>query len=237
MGFATNTSHQTFDTDVKVETPESIDLHARAAGPVPRMLAYTIDALWRYLGLAIVLMLISFMGDAGIGLFLLISFLAEWFYPVLFEVFRDGQTPGKKCMDLTVVNDNLTPVTLGTSLTRNLLLAADFFPAFFVSGIICMTLTGRFQRLGDLAAGSLVVYKNTQERTLSLPECEAKPSPFPLDIEEQIAITEFTQRHQKLSAGRKQELADILQDCLPTKGEASVTFLHSIGIWLLGGQR
>lgn len=79
-----------------VETPEGIEFTSSVAGPLPRTLAYCIDFSWRllvYLALGIFMI---FAGDVGMGFFLVIAFLLEWFYPVFFEVFKNGQTPGKK---------------------------------------------------------------------------------------------------------------------------------------------
>ncbi|MEJ2416940.1 MAG: RDD family protein [Exilibacterium sp.] len=108
--------------------PEGIDLHAELAGPIPRILAYTVDIFIRLIALTTVSATLSFMGKAGTGVILVLSFLAEWFYPVIFEVLNKGQTPGKLTLGLAVVNDDLTPISWGTSVLRNLLRAADFLP-------------------------------------------------------------------------------------------------------------
>ena len=68
-----------------------------------------------------------------------------------------GQTPGKKVLGISVINDDLSPVTLGTSMVRNLLRTVDFLPLFYLAGLVCMLSNQRFQRLGDLAAGTLVI--------------------------------------------------------------------------------
>ncbi len=129
------------DTLYQVETPEGIDLHAQLAGPVPRIVAYAIDITIRMIVILVVSIVLAFTGNTGIGLILLISFLLEWFYPVFFEVYRQGQTPGKKQMKLIVVNDDLTPVNFGTSLIRNLLRFTDFFPVFYLGGLLCMVVS------------------------------------------------------------------------------------------------
>ena len=226
-----------FDTNYQVETPESIDLHAQIAGPVPRMLAYAIDLVIRAIIIIFLWIITLFIGDVGTGLFLIAWFLLEWFYPVLFEVYRDGQTPGKKSMGISVINDNLTPIGWSSSLTRNLLRAADFLPSFYVGGLICMVSNQRFQRLGDIAAGSLVIHKDRDESNLTLPKTTPRPSPIPLDIEDQIAIIGFTQRHQQLSQDRQQELADILKDVTRTPQKNAIDYLQGIGCWLLGDRK
>ena len=116
------------DTVYDVETPEAIDLTANLAGPLARTLAYSIDLCIRTGVSTVAIIILAFMNEAGWGVFLIVSFLLEWFYPVLFEVLRQGQTPGKKWLGLAVVNDDLTPITWSSSIIRNLLRAVDILP-------------------------------------------------------------------------------------------------------------
>ncbi|TVZ39550.1 putative RDD family membrane protein YckC [Alteromonadaceae bacterium 2753L.S.0a.02] len=224
-----------FDTSYRVETPESIDLIAQLAGPIPRVLAYCIDLAIRSIVQLLILIVLLFAGKAGMGIFLVISFLMEWFYPVFFEVLRDGQTPGKKALKIAVVSDDLTPVTWSTSIIRNLLRAADFLPMGYAFGLIAMTTSGRFQRFGDIAAGSLVIYRREISKdAFKLPESVATPPPVALSLEDQVAFTGYVQRHSQLSHGRKEELANILEPVTQTKGDAAVKLAQGIGNWLLG---
>src|SRR5208282_5922974 len=94
----------------------------------------------------------------GMGLLLIILFLLEWFYPVAFEVLARGQTPGKKLMDLRVLRADGAPVGWSRSTVRSLLAFADFLPFGFAAGLTAMLVSRRFQRLGDLAAGTVVVH-------------------------------------------------------------------------------
>lgn len=222
------------DTRYQVETPEGIDLHAALAGPVVRILAYAIDLMWRSAVLTIFMLLLFFAGKTGIGFFLLLSFLMEWFYPVLFEVYAKGQTPGKKAMGIVVVNDDLTPIRWSPSLIRNLLRAADFFPFFYLGGIFCIVAGAKFQRLGDLAAGSLVIYRESSNTELTLPDCVPRPAPIPLVLEDQLALIAFTQRHTELSFARQQELAEIVAVPLQCDRDHAVAYLQGLGSWLLG---
>ena len=222
------------DTLHLVETPEGIDLQSELAGPVVRALAYLIDILIRSLILSLLSIILAFAGVAGIGGILIVSFLLEWFYPVWFEVYRNGQTPGKKNMGLAVVNDDLTPITLSSSIIRNLLRFVDFLPFGYLAGLTTMVLTRRFQRLGDLAAGSLVIYRNPARENSALLDETPQPPPVPLSLEDQIAIIAFTERHQELSAARQEELADILSEITHRRGDKNIRYLRSIGNWLLG---
>ena len=145
------------DTTCLIETPEGVDLEVVPAGPVVRMAAYLADLGIRLLVLVFVGAIAAVAGAFGQGLTLLVYFALEWLYPVLFETLRNGQTPGKKLMGLRVIRDDGTPVGWGDSALRNLLRTADFLPVGYALGLCTMLVSGRFQRLGDLAAGTLVV--------------------------------------------------------------------------------
>jgi uncharacterized RDD family membrane protein YckC len=224
-------------TGVLVETPESIDLEAEPAGIVVRGLAFSIDLLIRALILIVLGLALLSAGEAGMGLMLIVWFLLEWFYPVFFEVLRSGQTPGKKKMDLRVVNDDLTPVGWGTSIIRNLLRWADFFPVLYTAGLATMAWSRRSQRLGDMAAGTLVIYSRAESAQAAAPSAQAHPPPVPLGREDQVAIIGFAQRHRQLSEERQRELADILGPLLPVDAAQRVEYLRGVGNWLLGGRQ
>lgn len=225
------------DTLYQVETPEGIDLQADLAGPLPRAIAYAIDSGLRALVLGALGIALAFIpGRTGIGVFLLISFLAEWFYPVLFEVYRNGQTPGKKWLRLAVVNDDLTPVRWSTSLVRNLLRTVDFLPMAYIGGLLCTLLNGRFQRLGDLAAGTLVIHRPEPAPAAGLPAVRPCAPPAALSLEDQIAIVDFAQRHAQISGDRQRELANILADVVDARDDAAVERVRGIGAWLLGAR-
>lgn len=225
------------DTRYQVETPEGIDLYAQLAGPVPRILAYLIDVMLRAAVLCALSLVLYAAGNAGTGLLWVLAFVLEWFYPVLFEVYARGQTPGKKAMQLTVVNDDLTPINWSPSIVRNLLRAADFCPFAYFLGLICMTLSRHFQRLGDLAAGTLVIHQEQNMENVPLPAVPPCAPPVALALEDQVAVIGFTQRHQQLTRSRQQELAMIVQDLMQSDSAHAVEQLQGIGCWLLRGQR
>lgn len=221
-------------TQVSVETPESIDLQAEPAGVIVRSLAYAIDMLIRT-GVMIAAFFVLFLaGRGGQGLFLLVFFVITWFYNVIFEVRFQGQTPGKKAMGIAVVHDDLTPIGWGTSIIRNFLRTADMLPALYCFGIASMMATRHFRRLGDLAAGTLVIYRRKKNKAEKWPEVRPHPAGISLERDDQTAIVNFTQRHQQLSNARQQELADILSPILPVDKPRRIEYLRGIGCWLLG---
>jgi hypothetical protein len=88
-------------------------------------------------------------------------FIFFWGYYILFEIFWNGQTPGKRWSGLRVIRNDGTPVTLSESIIRNLVRIIDLLPAAYGIGVITMFLDKKSRRLGDLAAGTLVVHDRT----------------------------------------------------------------------------
>ena len=93
------------DTTHPVETPEGVVIELLLAGPLPRAAAWLIDAAIRIFSLTLLgLLLLLFFGNIGAGVWLILYFLTDWLYPVFFEVYYKGQTPGKRAMSLAVVH-------------------------------------------------------------------------------------------------------------------------------------
>ena len=165
---------------------------------------------------------------------LITVFLLEWFYPVLFEI-RNGYTPGKKIFNLMVCHDNGTPVAWQASVIRNLLRFADFLPVCYGFGLTSMLFSRDFKRLGDRAAGTLVVYQHNEDKDYSIPERKALTLPQPLQLPEQRAILDFAERSSQLSGERVMELADILNEFTGKHGRPAVDALFGYANWLQRG--
>lgn len=135
------------------------------AGPGSRGLAALLDMMLLTVGYAFLLAIQALalpyvppIGvEAGIAIVVLISYFLQVIYFVAFEVARDGQTPGKRALALRVVQDDGTSVGLLPSLIRNLLRPIDFLPLAYSIALIAVFVTRKAQRLGDLAAGTVVV--------------------------------------------------------------------------------
>ena len=226
------------DTIHAVQTPEGVDLSLPVAGPVPRALAYGLDFLIQGSFLSAVQSVLFAAGSSGfaVGLNLIAVFLIYWFYPVCFEVLWHGQTPGKRIVGLRVVQENGTPVGWPASTLRNFLLVADFLPLLYLAGVTAMCLDPSFRRLGDLAAGTLVVHVDRPARTIREPELalgeRPHPPPLQLTLEEQGAVIAFAERSPLLSVARADELAAI--PTVLTRGEEPRGRLLAIAAWLLG---
>ncbi len=103
-----------------------------------------------------------------VALLLLVNFLLLWGYYVAFELLWDGQTPGKRAIGLRVLRDSGHPLGFLDSLIRNLLRLVDFLPLYYGIGVLTMLIDARWRRLGDLAAGTIVVKERSDLRATDL---------------------------------------------------------------------
>ncbi|VVM63154.1 RDD family protein [Pseudomonas fluorescens] len=222
------------DTRHQVETPEGIDLPLRPAGLMVRAVAFAIDLGIRGVIMAVLFIALAFLGKLGIGLGSLLLFAISWWYMVLFEVLRQGRSPGKQWMGLRVVHDDGTPVGWSASLLRNLLRFVDLLPFGYFLGTLSCLHHPIFKRLGDIAAGTLVVYSERPLTRPQLPEAEPRRSPVPLTLTEQRAVLVFAERQGELSSARVNELAALLAQPLHISAPKAVTELNGIARGLLG---
>jgi Predicted membrane protein/domain len=204
------------DTRLSLETPEGAALPLAPAGLGVRIMAFLIDMLIKSVAIIIVFTLLGIFGGMGMGIALILTFLLEWFYPVYFEVWHQGRTPGKKNLNIRVINDDGTPVTFGASLLRNLLRVVDFLPLVYLTGIITSLFNARFKRLGDLVAGTLVVYDADPTPDPDFDIKGRQPVPTDFTTDEQRALLAFAERSKRLSPERQSELAGILLPVLKT---------------------
>lgn len=222
------------DTRYQVETPEGIDLPLRPAGLMVRALAFAIDLALRGLILGLLFIALSMLGKLGMGLGSLLIFGVSWWYMVLFEVLNQGRSPGKQWMGLRVVQDDGTPIGWSASLLRNLLRFVDLLPfGYFLGAISCLQAPG-FQRLGDIAAGTLVIYREQPLTRPQLPPAPPRQAAFTLTLTEQRAILGFAERQAELSDARVKELAAILAQPLQVPASQAAAELNGIARGLLG---
>ena len=176
-----STSEETLDID----TPENVAFGYQVAGIGSRFLATLIDTIIVTLLQVIVVVTYYFIlylldvdpsgsGSAWVAAIMgLVIFLFYWGYYIFFEMFWNGQTPGKRWTGLRVIRGDGTPITLSESAIRNLTRIVDFLPAAYGVGIITMFIDKRSRRLGDLAAGTLVVHDRAP---ISIQELSVKRS-------------------------------------------------------------
>lgn len=223
------------DTARRIATPEGIELAVRLAGPVPRALAWGVDFLLRLAALGVAAMLLGALGNFGMGLFFLAWFFLEWLFPAWCEVNWGGATPGKKALNLVVLHDDGTPVRWPAALARNLLRAVDFLPLFYCLGLAAMLMNREFKRLGDFAAGTIVVYSEPKPRGFAIPEAAPLAPPVALTLPEQRAILDFAERAPGLTEERAEELAAIPRGLVGRlEGRAAAERLVRIANFLVG---
>jgi uncharacterized RDD family membrane protein YckC len=179
----------------------------------------------------------SIMGGFGLGLMLIVLFVLEWIYPVIFELSRWGATPGKRVLGIKVVMDNGLPVTPAASITRNLLRAADFMPALYGFGIVSMMLRKDFKRLGDIAANTLVVYRAPAAPKIAIDDIEPLAPVRPLPPEDQAAVVALAARAARLTPERLDELAALAAWVSGDAGRSGPQVTRrvlAVAHWLLG---
>ena len=224
------------DTTYTVNTPEGIALQLSPAGPIPRLLAWLLDLLLRSGISLLIIMALAFLGKLGLGIAMIMLFLLEWFYPVYFELRHQGQTPGKKMLQIYVAQTDASPVTPSASIVRNLLRVVDFLPFLYGFGFMSMLLNQRFQRLGDLAANTVVLHKTIAQNHAQSPDADPIYPDVTLTLAEQQAIILFAQRSHTLTTARQAELAE-LTGALVANQPRATQYLHGIANWLLGGRK
>ncbi len=154
-----------------IQTPENVAFGYQVAGIGSRFLATLLDTLIIVLLQVIIvivaiLIITTFEGSSFadqlstwiVAIFGLILTLFYWGYYVFFELLWNGQSPGKRWVGLRVIRMDGTPITLSEALIRNLVRLVDFLPAAYGVGILTMFIDKQSRRLGDLAAGTLVVH-------------------------------------------------------------------------------
>jgi uncharacterized RDD family membrane protein YckC len=224
------------DTTRPVYTPEGIALRLPAAGPVPRAIAWLIDTAIRLGILMVTSMLVSVIGNAGMGVYLLVLFTVLWGYPILCEVLFDGQTPGKRALELRVIADDGAPVGWLASITRNLLRTVDFLPLGYGVGLVASFADPWGRRLGDMVAKTMVIHAPRERQSLRPPTEGVHLPAQPLQPQEQAAVIAFSERAPQLTQERREELANIAAPVVGVNGALAVLRLQAVANWLLGRQ-
>lgn len=191
---------------LNIDTPENVIFGYEVAGIGSRFIAAIIDTFLIFtliiigtLGILFVAALASDVDtllsnpdDSGFllafALIALVNFFFLWGYYLLFEVWWNGQSPGKRLIGLRVIRTDGTPMDFSESIIRNLVRIVDFLPGYYMIGFITMFISQQTRRLGDYAAGTLVVYDKGNVSLDSLKqENEPRRIPYhPLKHGEQI---------------------------------------------------
>jgi len=223
---------------VTVETPEHVEFSYEVAGLGSRFTAGLVDALIQGSGILALLLFFwagteatSFAAyvDSALHGFLLVALvLFAWGYHLYFEVFRGGQSPGKRWLHLRVVAEGGFPVTLPRAAVRNLVRIVDFLPVPYGIAAVCMFLDPKGRRLGDLAAGTVVVRERgtgapaavAAARALTAGDREGRRRLPPLEDE---MVRAFLKRRDRLTAAARERLAAFVA------GRAATAFGVDVG--------
>ncbi len=235
--------HRKIDCVVRVVTPENIEFEYMVAGPFQRIPAYFIDYWVRTSFFVFVIILFSFLGiplgttavpltiTAGILSF----FVLSWLYGSYMEARFNGRTIGKMAMKLRVISADGRPINGTQATLRNMLRLCDFMPPLTLTllipdapavniiptclvAIVAMTLTERMQRVGDLAANTMVVWEGRKGYNTNLqPEdprayalSELIPPTFLVSRTLAKAVALYMERRIFLSPTRREEIASNL---------------------------
>lgn len=201
-----------------INTPQRPPFEAEVAGFGSRFFAAALD----YTILSVLLLPLAVGTSETLAaaesllatvLFVMVSYVCIAAYHLLFEWLWNGQTPGKRWLGLRIVQADGQPVTGRAIVIRNLVRLGDYLPVFYGVGIVALLLTPRTQRLGDLAARTIVIY----ERPLALPETPRQdlrvayrriktiaPIPHyidiaPLNADDQRGVVGYLQRRDTLT--------------------------------------
>jgi uncharacterized RDD family membrane protein YckC len=214
-----------------IATPEGVRLELTLAGLGSRALAGFVDLVLKGLmiaALAIVL-LTALSEGVAVALLLPIGFTILFFYDVLFETLSQGRTPGKRWAGLRVLRASGGPVDLRSSAVRNLLRIVDGILLSYVPTVIAILVTRRNQRLGDLAAGTVVVRDRRAAAAVPAPVVPAPAtSGAAWDVsavtrDDVAAVGSFLARRETFDPQARQRLAARLHEALaPKVGGADV---------------
>ena len=227
------------DSTIDVVTPENISFQYQVAGPFRRFPAFVIDlsvrfAIW--LGLALVMALGGVIGGSGggavgIAVWLVLWFVMEWFYGGILETYWNGQTVGKRILGIRVLRVDGQPINGLQAVMRNILRLVDMMPVIPMGlwagvdgawalptcliGLLTPVFNPRFQRLGDLVCGTMVV---VEERSWLMASAKIDdprvkqlaaqlPGSFQVTRKLGRALASYVDRRRFLSPARRQEIA------------------------------
>jgi uncharacterized RDD family membrane protein YckC len=236
------------DSTIEIGTPENIAFRYQVAGPFRRLPAFLIDVAIRLLGMVVAGWIMALLGIVFQGVMIMVMFITAfavyWFYDAVFEIWWSGQTPGKRLLGLRVLSSDGQPVTPTQAFLRNILRWADILPLIplsytplelvfpglpltpmcptFLLGLFAAACNDRYQRLGDLAAGTMVVVEDKawlmptgkldDPRAMSL--ADYIPATFVVSRTLGQALAIYVERRQFFSIPRRREIARHLGDPL-----------------------
>ena len=217
----------------ELATPEQVDLRLEMANVGSRGLAIMVDFAVRYGTMLLLYMLLvvttniqqraqqlDLSGQAFLVYFVLFVFVPEWFYFAIFEWWWNGQTPGKRLLNLRVINSDGSPVGAVEVILRNFLRPVDTIGPMALVGVISIFVTRRNQRPGDLVARTLVIREAPIDWSIFAAHDqpvtrEGRPAaPIRLGPHELEALHRYLRRERDLTPGARAATAAAVRRAL-----------------------
>jgi uncharacterized RDD family membrane protein YckC len=216
-----------------IETPEQTALEFPLAGIGSRFLALAADTLLIAAAIWILVMILAvfaislgrlFAGTTGLwtfAIFILLTFALQFGYFAFFEALWNGQTPGKRWTHLRVIKDSGRPISAYDAVLRNLLRTIDYLPSMYATGVITMLISRENKRVGDYAAGTVVVHEKPLQGVNAIWQQSATPAQtlamgtLPhLTVEELQLVEAFLNRRNSLDPDVRRTMARQIVDRL-----------------------
>ena len=230
----------TIDSTIDVVTPENISFEYQVAGPFRRLPAFLIDLVVRVAIWAMLLILLIFLGSTfggvtesfGAAIWIVAWFVLEWFYGGILETYWNGQTVGKRVLQMRVLRTDGQPLNGLQAIMRNILRMVDMMPLLPLGlgtdtegawvfptcliGLLTPIMNSRYQRLGDLVCGTMVVVERRRHlvnttKLMQQPELQRLaaqlPSSFVTSPKLSNALGTYIERRRYLSRARRVEIA------------------------------
>ncbi|HET7482695.1 MAG TPA: RDD family protein [Actinomycetota bacterium] len=217
-----------YEDRITIPTPEGVSVELTLAGIGSRFVASLVDTLIKLV--LFVASLLALFGGAQLfgsegatfiaqAIFSIVTFVVWFGYDVLFETLANGRTPGKRWTSLRVVRIGGRPVGFVASAIRNLLRLIDLLPGAYVVGMISIALTRLNQRVGDIAAGTVVVRelgpapaapRAASPGSVVAPAADDVADVSAITAEELVTVRRFLERRGDLTPAARAQLANDL---------------------------
>ncbi len=221
-----------------IDTPEQTALEYPIAGLGSRFLALLADTAIQIVLAFFVLIVGSLIGVGlatvgGLGpqwvvaIVVILLFLLNSGYFALFEIFWNGQTPGKRYAQVRVIKDDGRPIGAYEAIVRNALRLVDMLPAMYGIGLISIFMSRKSKRLGDFVAGTVVVHEKTLEGIRPYVETKTDETLPPIDtakvtLEEVRLIETFLNRRDHLEPVVRTTMATQIANRLADKMDVKI---------------
>ena len=221
-----------------IDTPEQTALEYPIAGLGSRFLAILADtAIQVVLAFSVILAGIligaglSNFGKLGpqwvVAIIVILMFLLNAGYFALFEIFWNGQTPGKRFAQVRVIKEDGRPIGAYEAIVRNAVRVVDMLPAMYGIGLVSVFLNWQSKRLGDFVAGTVVVHEKTLEGVRPYAETKIDDTLPPIDaskvtLEEVRLIETFLNRRDALDPAVRTTMALEISKRIAGKMQAEI---------------